>query len=367
MPPAMWSPASVPARRQDHLPAQEDSAMTVSLASHRPVGSTSLSLPPLGLGTVALGELYAPVSEEHSRATLEAAWDGGIRFYDTAPWYGRGLGEHRTGGFLRTKKRSDFVVTTKVGRYFRRPADPTTFDRAPWAGGLYMEMVYDYSYDGVMRSYEQSLLRLGLDTVDALLIHDPDPANHGEHHAARMKDMAESGILALEELKSTGQIKAVGMGLNETESLTTLASLVPLDFCIVAMPYTLLDQSSLGTGMQRCVDNDISVVVGAPFASGILATGPVPGARYRYAVASQEIRDKVGRMEALCRAHGVSLQAAALQFPLAHPAVVSVIPGMAHPAEVAQNIAAMQESVPSSLWTDLKADGLIEGSAPVPA
>ena len=340
--------------------------MTHSLADRRQVGATSLSVPPIGMGTVALGELYAPVSEEHSRATLEAAWDGGVRFYDTAPWYGRGLGEHRTGGFLRPKERSDFIVTTKIGRYFTRPADPTTFDTAPWAGGLRMEMVYDYSYAGVMRSYEQSLLRLGLDTVDALLIHDPDPANHGEHHAARMKDMAESGIRALEELKSTGDIKAVGMGLNATESLMTLASLVPLDFCIVAMPYTLLDQSSLDTGMQRCIDHNISVVIGAPFASGILATGPVPGTRYRYEVATDDILAKVGRIEAVCRGHGVSLQAVALQFPLAHPAVVSVIPGMARPSEVVQNIAAIQENIPPSLWTDLKAENLIDVAAPVP-
>ncbi len=341
--------------------------MLISLASRRQVGSTLLSVPPIGMGTVALGELYEPVSEEHSRATLEAAWNGGIRFYDTAPWYGRGLSEHRTGGFLRTRTRSEFVVTTKVGRYFRRPDDPTTFDRAPWGGGLHMEMIYDYSYDGVMRSYEQSLLRLGLDTVDALLIHDPDPVNHGEFHAARMKDMAESGIRALEELKSTGHIKAIGMGLNATESLTTLASMVPLDFCIVAMPYTLLDQSSLGTGMQRCIDHNISVVVGAPFASGILATGPVPGTRYRYEIATDEILEKVRQIEAVCGAHAVSLQAIALQFPLAHPAVVSVIPGMARPTEVVQNIAAIQEDVPPGLWSDLKSEGLIDSAAPVPS
>lgn len=341
--------------------------MTISLDSRRPIGSTTLSVPPVGLGTVALGELFEPVSEEHSRATLEAAWDGGVRFYDTAPWYGRGLGEHRTGGFLRTQKRGDYVLTTKIGRYFLRPDDPATFNRAPWAGGLRMEMVVDYSYDGVMRSYEQSLLRLGLDTVDALLIHDPEPVHHGEHHAVRMKDMAGSGARALEELKSTGQIKAIGMGLNATESLTTLASLLPLDFCIVAMPYTLLDQSSLGTGMQRCIADNISVVIGAPFASGILATGAVPGARYRYESATDDILDQVRRIEAVCRAHGVSLQAVALQFPLAHPAVVSVIPGMARPAEVAQNIAAIEESVPPSLWADLKAEALIDPAAPVPA
>lgn len=341
--------------------------MSISLDQRRQIGSTSLSVPPIGIGTVALGELYATVTEEHSRETLQAAWDGGIRFYDTAPWYGRGLAEHRTGGFLRTQERSDFVITSKIGRYFVRPAEPTTFDVAPWAGGLKMEMVYDYSYDGVMRSYEQSLHRLGLDTIDALLIHDPDPVNHGDHHARRMKDMAESGIKALEELKATGHIKAVGMGLNATESLMTLASLVPLDFCIVAMPYTLLDQSALTTGMQRCIDHNISVVIGAPFASGILATGAVPGTRYRYEVATDEILETVRQIEAVCYAHHVSLQAAALQFPLAHPAVVSVIPGMARPSEVEQNIAAIQERVPPGLWADLKSEGLIDAAAPVPA
>lgn len=341
--------------------------MTYSLTCRRQVGSTSLSVPPIGMGTVALGELYARVTEEHSRTTLDAAWEAGVRFYDTAPWYGRGLGEHRTGGFLRTKEREDFIVTTKIGRYFTRPADPRNFDAAPWAGGLRMEMVYDYSYDGVMRSYEQSLLRLGLDTVDALLIHDPDPVNHGEHHAARMKDMAESGIRALEELKASGDIKAVGMGLNATESLVTLASLVPLDFCIVAMPYTLLDQSSLATGMQRCIDHNISVVIGAPFASGILATGPVPGSRYRYEIATDEILKQVRRIESVANSHGVSLQAVALQFPLAHPAVVSVIPGMARPSEVEENVAAIQQPVPVGVWADLKSEGLIDPASPVPA
>ena len=175
-----------------------------------------------------------------------------------------------------------------------------------------------------------------------------------------MRDMAESGIRALEELRSTGHIKAVGMGLNETDSLTTLASMVPLDFCIVAMPYTLLDQSSLATGMQRCSDHNISVVIGAPFASGILATGPVPGTRYRYQIATEEILVKV------CQAHQVSLQAAALQFPLGHPAVVAVIPGMARPSEVTQNTAAIQEEVPPALWADLKSEGLIEAGSPVP-
>lgn len=340
--------------------------MPISLNDRLKVGSTNLSLPPLGFGAAHLGGLYEPVSEDDSRATLQAAWDGGIRFYDTAPLYGRGLSEHRTGGFLLNQPREAFVLTTKVGRYFKRPADPLAFDRSPWVGGLNMEIVWDYSHDGVMRSYEQSLLRLGLDTIDALLIHDPEPDTHGEHHARRMRDMADSGIRALEELKRSGQIKAIGMGLNEADALMTIAPLVPLDFMIVAMPYTLLDQSALHTGMKRCLDEGISVIIGAPFASGILATGPGPNARYQYGIAPRDIQDKTRKIDAICRAHGVTLQAAALQFPLAHPAVVSVIPGGARPSEVTQNIASIQAPIPPALWSDLKTDGLIDADAPVP-
>lgn len=189
-----------------------------------------------------------------------------------------------------------------------------------------MEIVWDYSYDGVMRAYEQSLLRLGLDTVDALLIHDPEASLHTDVHPQRMREMSQSGIKALEELKLSGQIKAIGMGLNAADLLDTIAPLVPLDFCIVAMPYTLLDQAALKTGLKRCADNNISVIIGAPYASGILATGPGPNARYRYGIAEPDIQDKTRKIQAVCVRHGVSLQAAALQFPLAHPAVVSVIP-----------------------------------------
>lgn len=340
--------------------------MPISLTARRQVGRTALSLPPLGFGAAHLGGLYERVSEEDSRATLQAAWDGGIRYYDTAPFYGRGLSEHRLGGFLLNQPRETFALTTKVGRYFRRPHDPRSFDRTPWGGGLNMEIVWDYSYDGVMRSYEQSLLRLGLDTVDALLIHDPEQSLAPDGSGPRVADLVDSGIRALEELKRSGQIKAIGMGLNAAELLTSFARQVPLDFCIVAMPYTLLDQSALETGLKWCVDQGIAVVIGAPFASGILATGPGPNAHYRYAIASEEIQQKVRRIRSVCAAHDVTLPAAALQFPLAHPAVASVIPGGARPSEVTQNIAAMQAAIPPGFWSDLKTEGLIDTAAPVP-
>ncbi len=340
--------------------------MTIKLTDRHQVGSTSFYLPPMGFGAAHLGGLYHRVSGETAHATMKAAWDGGIRHFDTAPYYGRGLSEHRVGDFLIDCPRDEFVLTTKVGRYFKRPADPKTFDRTPWGGGLNMEIVWDYSYDGVMRAYEQSLLRLGLDTVDALLIHDPEASLHTDVHPQRMREMSQSGIKALEELKLSGQIKAIGMGLNAADSLDTIAPLVPLDFCIVAMPYTLLDQAALKTGLKRCADNNISVIIGAPYASGILATGPGPNARYRYGIAEPDIQDKTRKIQAVCVRHGVSLQAAALQFPLAHPAVVSVIPGGARPEEVLANIGFVQETIPAGFWDELRSSGLIDAEAPTP-
>jgi D-threo-aldose 1-dehydrogenase len=340
--------------------------MAISSQSHR-VGSTDLSLPPFGFGSAHLGGLYGRVSGEVAKLTLDAAWNGGVRYFDTSPFYGRGLAEHRLGSCLLDKPRDEFVLTTKIGRYFRRPGNPRSFDRAPWGGGLNMELVWDYSYDGVMRSYEQSLLRLGLDTIDGLLIHDPDAEIHGEQHAERMRDMSLSGIRALEELKRGGQIKAIGMGLNAADSLETIASMVKLDFVIVAMPYTLLDQSALANGMQRCVEEGISIVIGSPYASGILATGPGPVAHYRYGIASEDIQIKVRRIQEVCAAYDVNLKAAALQFPLAHPAVVSVIPGGARPEEVTENIAMASAPIPKGFWASLKNEGLIDPNAPLPA
>jgi D-threo-aldose 1-dehydrogenase len=340
--------------------------MKISLADRRQVGATALRLPPMGMGAAHVGGMYTRVLGDKARATFQAAWDSGIRHYDTAPYYGLGLSEHRLGDFLIDQPRDEFLVTTKVGRVLHRPADPRHYDRGPWTYGLNFEIEWNYSYDGVMRSYEQSLLRLGLDTVDALLIHDPDAPIHGGAHGPRMKEMAESGIKALQELKARGEIKAIGMGLNSTEGVDTLAPLVELDFCIIAMPYTLLDQAALRAGMQRCIEKNISVIIGAPYASGILATGPGPNAKYRYADAEPDIQEKARRIQAACQRHGVSLQAAALQFPLAHPAVVSVIPGGASPEEVRSNVGFITEPIPVALWADLKSEGLIDPEAPVP-
>jgi D-threo-aldose 1-dehydrogenase len=337
------------------------------LATSKQVGSTKLTLPALGFGSAHLGELYGKVDETDARATLDAAWQAGIRYYDTAPWYGRGLSEHRVGGFLRTLPRNEFKISTKVGRQLFRPADPKTFDRSPWIGGLNFEVLFDYSYDGIMRSYQQALQRLALDTVDALVIHDLDVAYHGEERQpAHEKSLRDSGMKALEELKRNGDIAAYGMGINTNDALTGIASQVDLDFTLVAMPYTLLDQASLHTGMAQCLERGVSVIIGAPFASGILVTGSGGSAHYGYAKAPPEIQARVRGIEAVCKAHNVSLPTAALQFVLAHPAVVSVIPGAARPSEVQANAASIDTPIPAKFWADLKAERLIDPASPVP-
>lgn len=341
--------------------------MALTLTTRRRVAKTDLRLPVLGFGAAHIGELYGKVSEADSQATLQGAWDTGVRYYDTAPWYGRGLSEHRLGGFLRTQPRAKFQITTKVGRYLVRPDDPKTFDRAPWSGGLNFKVVFDYSRDGIMRAYAELLQRLGLDTVDALIIHDLDSAYHTpEEFKQHQRDLRRGGIKALEELKKAGDIKAIGMGINTAVALETIAPIVDLDFCLVAMPYTLIEQASLHTGMARCVKEGISVIVGAPFASGILVTGSGSKAKYGYANASPEVQAKVRGIEKIAKAHGVTLPAAALQFVLAHPAVVSVIPGAKSPNEVRENAASLSAKIPAGFWSDLKTAKLIDPESPVP-
>lgn len=334
----------------------------------RRIGKTDLWVPRLGLGLAHLGGMNRPrVTGETAHKMLATSWELGIRYFDTAPYYGNGLSEHRAGSFLMDMPRDAFVLTTKVGRVYSRPADPRQFDPAPWTGGHRMQFAFDYSYEGVMRSYEDSLQRTGLDTIDALLIHDPEPYLHGDHYAARLRDMTEGGARALAELRRGGAIKAVGAGLNATDSVAAISDRMALDFVILAMPYTLLDQSALDGALRLCADRDISVVIGAPFASGILATGPVSGARYAYAEAGAGILAKTRRIAEVCETHGVGLRAAALQFPLAHPAVAAIIPGAANAEEVSAIDCDLRAPIPAALWAELREQELIDPRSPVPA
>ncbi len=341
--------------------------MTFAQMPRRRIGQTTLDVPIFGYGTAHLGELYSLVPEAQSKATLDAAWTLGVRFYDTAPWYGRGLAEHRLGAFLQAKSRAEFQVSTKVGRTLHRPSNPAIFDRSPWTGGLNFEVRFDYGYDGVMRSYEQALQRLALDTVDALIIHDLDAGIHGDMHATHVNHLISSGIKALEELKKSGDILAFGMGINTNFELETVVPLLPLDFCLVAMPYTLLDQTSLHRGMADLQKRGISAIIGAPFASGILVAGSKGPQNYGYTQAPPEIQAKLRGLEEVCAAHQVALPAAALQFLLAHPIVASVIPGGVRAEEVQQNVTSLTAPIPAGFWSDLKTLNLIDPQAPVPA
>ncbi len=336
----------------------------------RPLGRTDVRLPALGFGGAALGNLFTKVSDDDAAATLAAGWDAGVRFFDTSPWYGRGLSEHRFGSFLRQQDRGEVLLSTKAGRLFRAPPDRARFEASEraWPMGLPFEHVHDYTYDGIMRSFEDSLQRLGMDRIDLLIIHDLDFANLNSEAlvTAHFTQLATGGIRALEQLKSTGAIKAIGAGVNRIGTIPRFLDLVNLDFFLVALPYTLAEQPVLDAEFPACEARGVGVVIGGVFASGILATGAVAGARYNYGVPNAEQIDRVNRIEAVCRRHGVPLAAAALQFPLHHPIVASVIPGGFQPDHVTRNVASMRVNIPDALWHDLKHDGLLREDAPTP-
>ena len=322
----------------------------------------------LGFGTAPLGNLYRPLTEREARATLEASWLAGYRYFDTAPLYGLGLSETRLNGFLRDKPRDSYLLSTKIGRLLQLcpPAERTrqnAFHNVPSR-----REVFDYSYDGVMRSLEFSLERLGLDSIDIVYAHDVDITTHGTKEASnrRIRELMEGGYRALAKLRDEGVVKAIGAGVNEWEVAETLARSGDFDLFLLAGRYTLLEQKALDSFLPLCVERKIGVVIGGPYNSGILATGPKPGARYEYSAASPEILERVKRIQRVCRAHGVQLVEAALRFPLGHPAIVSVIPGGQRASETRRNAEILSVKIPSGLWRDLKAEGLLRADAPIP-
>ncbi|MCB0060909.1 MAG: aldo/keto reductase [Caldilineaceae bacterium] len=334
----------------------------------RQVGKTAAHVTQFGLGTAPLGDLFEAIPEEQAQQTLQAAWDLGVRYYDTAPFYGHGKSEHRVGHFLRQQPRDQFVISTKVGRVFYPSSNLATFDKGAWAAPLPFEFTVDFSYDGIMRSFEDSLQRLGLPYVDLLVIHDLDYYFHQNEArvSAYLNQLFTSGWRALESLRRQGVIKGVGAGINELGMIPRFLDLVDLDFFLVAYGYNLLTQVMLAEEFALCQERNVSVIIGAVFASGILATGAVPGAKYFYAPASEDILDKTERIETICKRYETPLPAAALQFLLAHPVVAAIIPGALAPEHVQQNIGLVQQSVPAELWADLKRDGLLVADAPVP-
>ncbi len=328
----------------------------------RRVGRTDLHVTTLGLGTATMGGSRIPITRAEGEAIVTAAWEGGVRYVDTAPFYGVGAAEHRVGDAMRERPRDEWVLSTKTGRLLR----PKT-SNAPSADGrlspMPFEVVYDYSYDGIMRSVEDSYQRLGLAKIDILYVHDIGVYQHGvEANAHHLKTLRESGYKAMDELRRTGVVSAIGLGVNEKEVILDVMEFGDWDVFLLAGRYTLLEQGPLDDLLPQCVARGASIVVGGPLNSGILAGRDT----WNYATAPVEIAERVKRIEAVCDSHNVPLPAAALQFPLAHPAVCAVIPGPRNAAEFNANLPLFTHKVPSSLWSDLKSAGLLRQDAPVP-
>jgi D-threo-aldose 1-dehydrogenase len=331
-------------------------------------GGRSLAFTPIGFGAAPLGNMRRALHDAEARAVVREAWDCGQRYFDTAPLYGHGLSETRVGAALNGEVRGSYLLSTKVGRLLE-PCAPGQEDSNIYVDTPHVRVRYDYSYDGVMRSYTASLDRLGLDRIDILFVHDIDPLTHGSQAAsdAHFADLIDGGgWRALDELRRAGDVAAIGAGLNVTETCERLMAEADPDIFLLAGRYTLLEQAPLDSLLPACQARGIGVVIGGPFNSGVLATGPIRGASYNYEPASAAILERVAALQAVCERHGVALPHAALHFPLGHPAVLSVIAGAQTPLEVLRNAAAFAEPIDPALWRDLADTGLIRADAPTP-
>ena len=333
-------------------------------------GGATLSFSELGFGAAPIGNLYAAMPNEQAEATLDAAWADGIRYYDTAPLYGLGLSETRLNRFLRGKPRGDYLISTKVGRLMRVcPPEQRTRIGAFFDVPSRSEE-FDYTYDGVMRSLEFSLERLGLDQIDILLVHDLDVFTHGspevrDGHIATLMNKSNGGYKALTSLRDQKLVKAIGAGVNETAACELLLAQGEFDLFLLAGRYTLLEQAALETFLPLCQKRGVGVIGAGIFNSGILASGAKPGAWYNYSPAPQDVLDRVAGLEKVCASHDVKLVEAALRFPLMHPSIVTAIPGASSPEQIALNSRTLAASIPAALWSDLKAKSFVRQDAPI--
>ena len=342
----------------------------------RPLGRTGLHVTELGLGTAPLGGMYRAVPTRDAQGALQAAWAGGLRFFDTAPMYGLGRCEHLLGDTLRLAREDDpaarWVLSTKVGRLMRNarpgaplpPAGPRNEFDSGWHSGLAFNEVFDYTYDGVMRSYEDSQQRLGLARIDLLLVHDIGRVTHGARHDKHWGDLTRGGgFKALAELRAAGCIAGFGLGVNEWEAVRDAMNEADIDCCLLAGRHTLLDQTGHQHLFAACRERGVAVIAAGVFNSGILVSGDV---KFNYVDAPAEIVERAASWRALAAEHGVPLQAAALQFPLAHPAVATVVVGARTAAEVQQCLAWRAVAVPAAFWQAARQRGFIVGDCPVP-
>lgn len=308
----------------------------------------------IGFGASGIAGLYREVSAHEAHATLQCAWDCGIRYFDTAPFYGHGLSERRVGDFLRQMPRDSYTLSTKVGRMLRPENSGPPPDHG-FVGALPFRPDFDYSYDGVMRSFEDSLQRLGLSRIDILYVHDIGEMAHGAAYPAYRQQLFSGGLRALDELRSSGAIKSVGLGVNEVPVCLEVMSEFDLDCILLANRLTLLDRSALPALIGECQRKGVSLVVGGVFNSGILATGAIAGAHYEYGVAPTEIIERVRRLEGVASQYGIPLAAAALQYPHQFESTASVLIGTAKTESLLRNLALMDVNIPKNAWVDFNA------------
>ena len=332
----------------------------------RQLGQTSINLTVLGFGGSRIGNMYGSIPESEAILAIKAAFDAGVRYFDTAPLYGHGLGEQRTGMALHARARHDFNLSTKVGRLLNPEPSGTHKDYTK-IQQLPFQIQYDYSYDGVMRSVEDSLVRLGMDRVDIALIHDIDAHNHGDEQPRRFREAIDGGIPALRKLRDMGIVSAVGVGVNDWRVCLDCLNATDVDCFILAGRYTLLEHESLKTLLPECERRGIGVILGAPYNSGILARGAENNATYFDGPPPASVFNKVRRMQQIVDSHSVSLAAVALRFPLGHPAISCVLPGVSSVEGVAKTVKLFDETIPEDLWSEMKDEGLISENAPVPS
>lgn len=333
----------------------------------RQIGKTNLQVTELGFGAATLGNLYRTMTESDAQESIAKAMELGLNQFDTAPYYGFGLSERRVGNALRDYNRDDYILSTKVGRILE-PCEKAE-DKYGFCSPMPFEPKYDYSYDGVMRSFEHSIQRLGLSKIDILYMHDIGRATHGDDHDRLFKIAMEGGYKAMDELRSQGLVSAIGLGVNEYEVCEEAMEHGYFDCFLLAGRYSLLEQKALESFLPRCLKENSSIVLGGPYNSGILATGVrkkgvVP--HYDYAPASPSIIKIVDKIETVCDTFNVPLAAAALQFPLAHPAVVSVIPGLSSANRVQSTVDLMNVNIPAAFWETLQNQGVLYPDVPVP-
>ena len=334
------------------------------------IGPYALEVTRLGLGGTAFGNMYSALDEAAAIEVVDAAIEAGIRYFDTAPLYGYGLSETRLGQGLAQHARDEVVISSKVG-YMLVPRPAGQADHTPFVDIPPLASVFDYSRAGVLRSIESSLERLQTDHIDIVLIHDPDESKSNDPawqpgDKGHFDEVMEGAYPALAELRSEGVVKAIGLGMNQWQMLADFARAGDFDAFLLAGRYTLLEQESLRELLPLCVEKDVRIIVGGPYNSGILATGAIDGAMYNYAPAPQEVLARVRRIEVVCARYGVPLRAAALQFPFAHPAVATVIPGARSVQEVRENVALLEMDIAADFWAEIKAEGLGDEGTPLP-